>query len=287
MSFRKAWIKEESNNIGDSAPHHINNIIVKDASEFIQSISRPSYDSYKYNLVKSIYAGDAYILKNAFSQDYLMDLKHEIYEWGKETPAKFHKMLDGCPDYHIINDKVPKGESDYRSTEHSYVFFRWNKSITKLFQDINQYFEMVKIISGQKPNAYVDSIPSDGIIDRLSFLHYPHNVGEITKHYDSAKYQKMLVGATLTEMGVDYPHGEYGFYLVDKHNKKIHMENIASLGDLICVYPTLYHGVTIPRPTDGSKKIDWSDIGGRWYLQIYSPESHEVKDREYTTAIND
>ena len=45
----------------------------------------------------------------------------------------------------------------------------------------------------------------------------------------------------------------------------------------------------MPNVTSNKKKkvTDWDSLEGRWYVQLYSPESHEVGDRDFTVGIAD
>ena len=284
MNFFKTHWKEAQTK--KEHPHHIRNIILIEAEEFVDRVTNADEEESK-SIVESVYSGDAYILKNAFNKEEVEDIKSEVFEWSKSKPSESFQMLDDCPNYHCINDK-PKGPSGgYTTIEHSYVFFRHNSdSLTsRLFESFDRYWGAIKVLSGYEKDSFTKNIPSDGIIDRITFLQYPYNCGKISKHYDSSKIQKLLLGGLFSQIGEDYEYGENGFYVTDRSNKKIFLENIASKGDFLCVSPTLYHGV--PNVTKNNKQPNWDSLEGRWYLQCYSPESHEVTEREFTVGIGD
>ena len=285
--MKRNHFKEEWDKIEDvkTYPHYLRNIIIIDADEFASKVFSASEQEAK-SLVNSIYSGDAYILKNALSPEHVESLKEKVFNWSKTVEEKYFEMRDGCPDYHTINkiSKAPMG--GYISLEHSYVFFRHNNSID-IFNPFERYWEAIKVLSGNSKYAYKNNTPSSGIIDRITLLQYPIGFGKITKHYDSSKSQKLLLGNIMTQIGEDYDYGENGFYLVDKNKKNIYIENLVQKGDFVCAYPTMYHGVPTIKKRGASEEVDWNSTSGRWYLQCYSAESHEVKNREYTVAIKD
>jgi hypothetical protein len=278
--FKNEWDKIEDAN---TYPHHLRNINIVDASEFVSKVRQASEHDIK-QLVDSIYSGDAYILKNAFSSEFIDNLKQKVFNWSLKTPEGYHEMRDGCPDYHAISNASRGPAGGYVSLEHSYVFFRHNNSLN-IFDIFDTYWETIKMLSGNEIDAYKTNIPSDGIIDRITLLQYPIGFGKITKHYDSSKSQKLLLGNLLSQIGEDYDYGKNGFYLVDKNKNNVYIENIANKGDFVCVYPTMYHGVPTVKKTNHPDEVSWTNTSGRWYLQCYSAESHEVEDREYTVAI--
>ena len=283
MSFKEAWKFKEAVH---PSPHYVRNIVMVDANEFYDQVMNAT-ESEAFELVESIYNGDAYILKNAFDEDFIDGLKERIFSWSKKVENKSFEMRDGCPDYHCVYDKPQGPVGGYTSLEHSYVFFRHNKNPLNVFLPLEKYWQAIKVLSGHDKDAYKDNIPSDGLIDRLTFLQYPINQGKITKHFDSPKSQKLLLGLLMSQIGEDYDYGKNGFYLVDGNQRKLYIENICRKGDFVCVYPTLYHGVPKISKVGKDSNQDWDSIEGRWYLQCYTAESHEVEGRSYSTAVRD
>ena len=165
--FKREWDKIEDVN---TYPHYLRNIIIIDANEFVSQVNEASDDDIK-KFVSSIYGGDAYILKNAFSADFVDNLKEKVYNWSLSAPEGYHEMRDGCPDYHSINRSTKGPVGGYISLEHSYVFFRHNNSLN-IFDPFEKYWEAIKILSGNKRDSYKNNSPSDGIIDRITLLQY-------------------------------------------------------------------------------------------------------------------
>jgi len=281
--FKKAWTARET---VQSYPHYLRNIIISNADEFVDKVLN-STEKEAFDLVESIYAGDAYILKDAFDPEYVEELKTKVFNWSKAVKSKAYEMREGCPDYHCVYDKPQGPAGGYTSLEHSYVFFRHNENDLDVFCPMEKYWEAVKVLSGNDRYAYKENTPADGLIDRITFLQYPINYGKITKHYDSPKSQKLLLGMIMSQIGVDYDYGENGFYLVENRDRKVYLENLVTKGDFVCAYPTMYHGVPTVKSMSRGLKQRWDSLDGRWYMQCYTAESHEVSDRQYTTAVKD
>ena len=284
--FKKHWdaIQQQK-----KSSHYLRNVILLQANDFVDQVLNAT-DKQASDLVDSIHSGDAYILQNAFDEERVEDIKSQVFNWSKNIPSKSYQMLDGCPDFHCINDKPQGPMGGYTTIEHSYVFFRHNKDqfTSSLFHIFDKYWRAIKFISGNEIDSFCSNIPSDGIIDRITFLQYPYNCGKISKHFDSNKIQKLLLGGIFSQIGEDYVYGQQGFYVTDKNNRKYFLENIAKKGDFICVSPNLYHGVpNVHHKKHKNKDVDWDSLDGRWYAQCYSPESHEVADRDFTVAIKD
>jgi len=280
MTFKKAWEEIESKK---SNPHFLRNIIIVDADEFIERVQTANQETVE-ELVSSIYSGDAYILRNAISREVSENIKNKVVNWAQQEEENYQEMVEGCKNYHAIT-KDPRGpKGGYVSLEHSYVFFRHNKDELELFAEFDKYFQMVKSLSGNDPDSFLTNTPKDGVIDRITFIQYPVGYGKISTHYDPARTQKLLVGSIFSQIGEHYDYGENGFYLIDKTGKKMYLESLVDQGDFICAYPTMHHGVPLVK---GNKKgdPDWNSTAGRWYVQCYSPESHENKDRLSAQAV--
>ena len=284
--YKEAWKNIENDR---SNPHYLRSIITMEMGEFLSKILEGSEQSVG-NLVDSIYSGDAYILKNGISKLEAEALKQKVLDWSKAESPRPQRMVDNCKNYHCYNDSKHEGKKSpdvYASVEHSYVFFRHNGDELGLFERFDEYWDAIKVLSGNAEDSFKKNIPSDGVIDRITFLQYPIGQGEITTHFDSSFAQKILLGSILAQIGEDYDYGENGFYLINPDKSKVYIENAGvEKGDFVCVYPTMYHGVPIVTKS-GHKQSEKILKSGRWYLQLYSPQSHEIKNREYTVAVND
>ena len=283
--FKDRW--SEIENV-ETYPHYLRNIIIMDADEFVHRVSNADVAEVD-NFVRSIYGGDAYLLRNAFTVEFVEETKDKIINWATEIEDNYCEMLDGVSSYRFTNYGNRRPEGGYTEVVHSSVFFRWD-DVLGLFKHFDKYWDAFKILSGQSPDAYKNNNPSDGIIDRITLMQYPLNHGKITHHYDSPRKQKLLLGGIFSQIGEDYDIGENGFYLVDKDERKYFLENLSRKGDLLCAYPAMYHGVPCVKKR-GAPSADLDDFlrtkQGRFYLQCFSAESHEVQSREFAVAIQD
>lgn len=283
--YKEEWSKVEN---VKTYPHYLRGVVFIEADEFVDKVMSAGKEEAS-KLVNSIYSGDAYILKNAISIELVEEIKDKIAEWNKTKEDKYRRMLDGVSSYRFTNLGERKPEDGYTEVMHSSVFFRWDDTLG-LFKHFEKIWDAFKTLSGRSPEAFKKNIPSDGIVDRITLMHYPLNYGKITRHYDSPKTQKLLLGGIFSQIGEDYDWGENGFYLVDKKGRKCFLENFSKKGDLICAYPAMYHGVPAIKKQGVKSGIEegWHyRKQGRFYLQCFSAESHEVKNREYAKAIKD
>ena len=70
LFFQKEWDKIED---VKTYPHYLRNIVViLEAEDFVEKVTNASQEEAQ-ELVKSIYSGDAYILKNALSPERLVE----------------------------------------------------------------------------------------------------------------------------------------------------------------------------------------------------------------------
>ena len=115
----------------------------------------------------------------------------------------------------------------------------------------------------------------------MHVIHYPLGGGEISKHTDPTNTSIINHGIFGSEFGNDYNSG--GFYLIDSNRKKIEIDQKVNKGDSVIFYPGLIHGVD---PVYlGDKKLDIKSKSGRWYFNFQNVETHEVKNRQVTLAV--
>lgn len=225
-------------------------------------------------LVASIYAGDVYVLERGIAPEFLAQLRSSLFGYGRAVPPSVHRIADGCPDFHTVVD-VPVGPpGGYVALDHSYYFFRSNGDPLGIFAAVRDQWEVIKVLSGNAPHAFVGNTPADGVVDRVQAIHYPAGAGLISPHSDPPGNQKVIFGAEMTQRGVDFQSG--GFFVFDKNRNKRYVEDEVRIGGFVCAYPTMIHGVDV---VDAEKKADWGKIDGRWYLAMNSVYSHHVKDR--------
>jgi hypothetical protein len=268
--FKAKW--ESLENL-ETQPRAMRTTVVLEFEEFKNKIlSQQSEDVDA--LLESIYAGDAYILKNAFSPEYFSDLISRTFEYGKQSESSYYPMLEGCPDFHKIIDEEAAKKYNYSATRDSFFFFPWNNDPMDFFEKVNERWRVFKFLGGYPQDAYEKNTPIDGIVDRIQIARYPAGGGGLDNHVDPTKNQRVIIGAMMSKRGVDYETG--GFYCVDHKMEKVDLETQLDVGDMVCAYPTLVHGVS---PVDVHKPLDWSSIEGRWFLGLYSNDSNHIKKR--------
>jgi len=285
--FRSAWERQLSRK---SYPESLGNIIRVEAGTFIDRVLHAN-EREAGDLVGSILAGDAYVLKNAHSEDHIDSLRSRLIAWRSEQSVdNTQKITEGCLDYHAVNDVLWEGKEYYQTLEHTHGFFRWNGDPLGIFAMLDPYWRAIKMLSGNDPAAFLHATPRNGTIDKLAVYQYPMTFGKVTKHADPSTTQKLLLNLPMGKTGRDYAFGSSGFYAVDGDTgKKIYLEHTMNLGDYICLCPSVHHGADPVQPfnKEPDKKADWESPRGRWLLTAISVPSHEVKNRVSTVAIND
>ena len=268
--FKAKW---ESLENPDTQPRAMRETVVLEFEEFKNKILSQRSDDVNA-LTESLYAGDTYILKNLFPAKYLTDLIPRTFEYGKQSESSYHPMLDGCPDFHKIIDEETAKKYSYTAVRHSFFFFQWNKDPLDFFEKVNERWRVFKFLGGYQEREYENNTPLDGIVDRIQVARYPSGGGGLDAHVDPTRNQRVIIGAMMSKRGVDYETG--GFYCVDQNMEKVDLETQLDIGDMVCAYPTVVHGVSA---VDVHKPLDWKSIEGRWFLGLYSNDSNHIKKR--------
>ena len=261
---RLSWLEQNK-----PQPKHIRNYYSIPLKEFEKKAM-----SHDVEFTDSIYAGDAYIIKDVVDPKLLYEIRKKVLEWAKTREPGYQAMVEGAKDfYQVINEETSKKYS-IQPVRTSYFFFRWNDDPAKIFSATNHIWSLVKAFGGFGYDAYLHNTPKDGIVDRAQLAHYPPGVGMIPRHSDPFHNQKLILGLYLSEYGKDFTEG--GIYFVDKDDKDVLLEPEIQPGDAVIAYSTITHGVA---KIDPHKTPDWATIGGRWFLGLYSNDSNEKKER--------
>ena len=261
-------------------PKYFRNILCVDFLDLRQKISNQD-DNFIQEIVYSLYNGDFYIIKNAFSKEYVEDLKIKTHKYWTSNPQSFHKMRENCPDFHRwIDDEIAKKYS-IKAVKHSAYFFPWNDDPLNIFEDIWERWRPLKFLGGFSWNEYENNTPKDGVVDRIQIVRYPPGAGQIEPHSDPYLNQRFFISTYLSKKGKDYIGG--GVYLIGNKGEKINVENQIDIGDMSIGYSTLRHGVD---PVDINSKPDINKTDGRWFLGLYSNDSDHKKDRHTANPEN-
>lgn len=204
----------------------------------------------------------------------MSDLLEKVHVYWNSTPPGFHKMVEGCPDFHRIQDEKIAANYVFRSIRHSCYFFHWNGDPLGIFPPIMERWRLLKFMAGYRFDEYEYNTPKDGVVDRIQIAQYPPKVGISETHSDPWQNQKIFISAFMSERGIDYEAG--GFYVIRRDSAMIDVELGIDVGDIGIGYATVMHGVD---RIDPDKDYDWTSKAGRWWLGLYSNSSDMVKQR--------
>jgi hypothetical protein len=269
--FKNLWENlENSNNL----PTRARKIINLDYSIFANKIDLND-QNFANDITNSLMLGDIYILKGAFNKEFFDSLKNKCFDYFKNEPSSFHKMLEGCPDFHRTIDLDVGKKYSFKLCKHSFYFYNWNKDPLNLFDTTYERWRKIKKLMGYDPNMFENNTPKDGAIDRIQVVQYPSKYGFLEPHSDPYKYQKFFISGYMSKKGKDYFDG--GFYALGKENKVIDVEKYIDVGDVGIGFATIVHGVA---PVNRNKDPKWKDVNdGRWFYSLYTNESDEIKNR--------
>jgi len=227
---------------------------------------------------ESIWAGDCYIIKNAFSKDWIEEVKIKVFEQWEKEPSTFYKMLEGCPDFHRVIGPDIATKYSVDAIKHSFYYFPWNNDPLNILGEIYKRWEVIKIVEGLDHDAFTKNTPSDGPVDRIQFCLYPSGIGKLGIHTDPYHNQRFIISVYMSKRGIDYQKG--GFYLLKSGNIKVDVEDEVEVGDMAIAYATIKHGVDL---IDPGQEVDWNTRKGRWFLGLYTNDSDENQNRSTST----
>jgi hypothetical protein len=265
------WVEIEK----QAQPKYIKSITEYSWEEFSSRIQGGDFP-FISSLVEKLYGGDVMILRSALSKAEATYVKDSALEFGRNHEPSFHKVFEGCPDFHrISNPDIAKnaGYGFYRA-QHLYYFHRWNRS--SLFELADRTWEIFKLLCGWPRDRFRSATPQDGLVDRLHIHHYPSGTGEQESHQDPYRAQKMVMGHMLSEKGPGKEYGTGGIYYVSENGSLVDVDSELRIGDAYISFPLLVHGVA---RIDPEMSTDWSDRRGRWFMGFYTLHSDHVEKR--------
>ncbi len=267
--FRQLWTQIEA----EAPPSaHVRDVVTIEWDEFAHKIDTDA--QFGEHFCRSMYQGDVFFIRNSFDPGWCRRASAALFAWGQGRPTSFHKMVDGCPDFHREIDSTITSAYSVTAVRHGYYFFRWNPDPLDLFPALTARWQYFKAVSGHEPHAFENNLPSNGVVDRLMFYQYPSGGGQLKSHVDPINNQKVIIGALMSDRGTDYQTG--GSYFVKPSGELLDMEPYGGAGDFIISYPKVLHGVT---PVDVGRTIDWSDPGGRWFMGMATVDSDMRESR--------
>jgi hypothetical protein len=269
MNFAEAWKLAKH-------PTRLRSVKTMDWTQFANNVRLATkFDSgFTLLIVDWLSSGDILILKGAFTEQWMRELKSKTVEWTRSRDQSFHKMLEGSPDFHRIIDLETGKKYSFKGCKHSAYFYRWNDDPLGIWPEITQRWRVVKLAMGLQQDEYENFTPKDGVVDRIQIVRYPPAIGYLEPHSDPYLHQRLFLSGYMGKRGKDYQGG--GFYALDKDDKVVELEDQIEVGDLAIGCATVCHGVA---PCDRDKHPDWDKDDGRWFLSLYSNASDEVPQR--------
>ena len=273
-TLKEYWIQKENKNLPPEYLNDIKNININEWKEIIGSSDKSK------SLIDDLYNGSFLLIKNVISTSFLDQLKKKLVKKEKETPSSFYKMIENCPNFHKNIDDNIDTKYSIKSTRHSFYFFRWNRDSIEIFNEFDEIWSDIKLISGLKKNAFNKNTPKDGIVDRLQVVKYPVNTGYIEPHQHNIHHQRLIISVYMSKQGIDYKNG--GTYFLDKNKNKIYSETNIDVGDVGIFYASMIHGVDKVGIFNHQNIVD----SGRWWIGLYSPESDQTVDRKTSNPVS-
>tara|TARA_B100001057_G_C22870379_1_gene958564 strand:- start:7910 stop:8776 length:867 start_codon:yes stop_codon:yes gene_type:complete len=257
-------------------PRHVSKVSKLEFSTLKKAVDNKDINFVKKIIRRMYIDKEAFILKNSASKK----LKKTILELAniyKKKKSSFHKMYDGCPNFHRVIDKKITKKYSLFAIKHSFYFYNWNirtKLEKELKDGVYRHWRYVKFLAGNGKNKFEKNIPSDGQIDRLQIVRYPAGGGELRDHVDPRKNQRIVSGIIMSRLGVDFQKG--GFYFKSSKLKKLNIEKQLDEGDAVIFYGSIAHGVD---KVDPDKKLIWNSDKGRWFVGMFVNDSDHVRNR--------
>ena len=233
-------------------------------SASIERISRQDFLDRVFGetdaFMASIEAGVAYVVDGFYPRERVLDFRERALRWAAAEEPSWHPCVDGVPDYHRVVDDYPGAW--VKSRMHAYYLHRFNGS-AELFDDFRDIFRVKNHLDGEAESAYLDTIPSDGVISRIVSNQYPRGGGYLAEHRDpTSKFAKLQTIIQGSDPGEDFEVG--GLYAWDDESgERIDIEPHSRMGDLMVLSPDVRHGVA---PIDPDAELDWSKGDGRWMI---------------------
>ena len=261
----------------NNEPTYFNEMLVQiDGADFAQHIEDRDM-AFIEELIDLFIKGAIIILKGVFEPTIDSEIKNLIWKFKINNPSfdatKF-EIIEGCPDFWRKIDKPIGPPGGYTFIGNQFYFFRWNKYFP--FDKFDDFWHLIKILSGGNPDIFKDNTPKDEIVDRALVNHYPIGTGHISPHRDPANNQKVAPALVLSRCGEDYEKG--GFFVLDSNRNKRFFDNQIQAGDVVCWYPTIYHGADVPESKMPNDDV-WNCIEGRWQMGLFSIDSSHKEKR--------
>jgi hypothetical protein len=231
--------------INELEPEAFRSLVYHQTPEFLRLLNTP----------------EVFIVKSFFDKDYILGLRRSVFQMGQQSEPSWHPLYDGCPDYHRHHDNYEKAY--VKGKIHTFYFHSYYEKNAALFEKFNEIFRLKNALAGERPDATLGNLPSQGWVARVNLHHYPRGGGYQAEHTDpDGKYAKMQIVVQASQKGKDFADG--GVYVRKKLGAEpIYLDGLTEPGDLIVIAPAIPHGVA---PIDQDRSFDWNSEQGRWIV---------------------
>ena len=201
-----------------------------------------------------------FVVEGFYPAERVRALRAAIGARAAAEPPSWHGCLDGVPDFHRIVDDYPGAY--VKSRLHAHYFHRFNGN-ADLFAELHDIFRLKNALAGEPEDAFLDAIPSDGVIARIVSNQYPRGGGYQAEHEDpTSPFARIQTIVQASDPGVDFREG--GLYVrAGAGEEPVLLDPHSRMGDLLVLSPDVRHGVA---PIDPDAELDWSATDGRWMV---------------------
>ena len=132
------------------------------------------FESEKANkFIKNFIDGKVIIVKKAFTDNFVNEIKSKVKNYWKEYPESYHEMREGCPDFHRVI--TPEKAKNYAvgAVRHTTYFFPWNDDPCKFNERIYERWRYSKYVAGLNFREYEKILRRTGVLieSKLFVIH--------------------------------------------------------------------------------------------------------------------
>jgi hypothetical protein len=210
--------------------------------------------------LEAIDGGAVYVVDGFRSREAILRFRALARDFAAAEPPSWHPCLDGVPDYHRVVDEYPGAWVKARM--HAFYFHAFNGG-RGLFEEFRDVFRIKCHLAGEPDGAYLDAVPSDGVIARVVSNQYPRGGGYLAEHRDpTSRFARVQTIVQASDPGEDFQAG--GLYVRDEDgDEPVPIDPHSRMGDLLVLSPDVRHGVA---HVDPEADLDWAREDGRWMI---------------------
>lgn len=247
--------------------------------DYYKFVNKLKNEDFILDIITKITNGTVIVLSDTLEPEFIENAKIKLNNYSSDREQINPKIIDGAKNGYYLSKNL--SGNGYKTFDRSFYFFAWNKDDLNIYNKIYKLYQPLKILNGLSFTDYQNNIPSDGLIERLHVIHYPPGGGLISKHYDPINVSIVNFGLYGTQYGIDYSDG--GFYVFSNNETKVNIDKDIKKTDIVLFFPGMIHGVD---PVLVKHQLNLNSNSGRWFFNINIIESHHIKNRQYTQALN-